>query len=107
MFKLRRKHTDRQVVWLVAIHICKVNTQRAISTEAKLVKRKTYFLGGCRKAQRETREAEYACALNQDCAADFCLAKQISGGWKIIWSWLWEVVGSGRWVSDGGRRFEG
>lgn len=45
-----------------------------------------------------------ACALNQDCAADFCLARQISGGWKIIWSWLWEVVGSGRRVGDVGEK---
>lgn len=51
---------------------------------------------------RETREAECAPAQNQDCAADFCLARQISGGWKIIWSWLWEVVGSGRCVGDVG-----
>ena len=49
-------------------------------------------------------EAECACALNQDCAADFCLARQISGGWKIIWSWLWEVVGSGRRMGDVGEK---
>lgn len=52
--------------------------------------------------RQETREAERASALNQDCAADFCLARQISGGWKIIWSWLWEVVGSGRRAGDAG-----
>lgn len=52
--------------------------------------------------QQETREAECARALIQDCAADFCLARKISGGWKIIWSWLWEVVGSRRHVGDVG-----
>lgn len=53
---------------------------------------------------RETREVERARTQNRDCAADFCLARQISGGWKIIWSWLWEVVGSGRRVGDVGEK---
>lgn len=52
-------------------------------------------------------EAESGYALIQDCAADFGLARQISGHWKIIWSWLWEVVRSGRRAGDVGRRFEG
>lgn len=64
-------------------------------SQVPLGKKKTYF------------EAESAHALNQDCVADFGLARQISGHWKIIWSWLWEVVRSGRRVGDVGRRFEG
>ena len=48
----------------------------------------------------EAREDECASALIQDRAADFRLARRILGGWKIIWSWLWEVVGSGRRVGE-------
>lgn len=74
------------------------NRQSSIPTEAKLVKRKTCFLG-CGGKTTWDEGGSVLCALNQDCAADFCLARQISGGWKIIWSWLWEVVGS-EWVGE-------
>lgn len=91
---VQSKSAGRLLIWLVAVYIWQVNT-----CTDQVGKRKTYFLRGGREATRD--KGGWVCSAPiQDCAADFCLARRISGGWKIIWSWLWEAVGSGRHAGD-------